>query len=117
MTASFYTIELSKDEEMIAQLLTRDAWNYFAGLISTRDLFHVKEIPLTPRRGVLTITTDPEVIHYYLCFADAYVEETLKLGWERERYAMASERFIAKLEHASGLIRGHITDLAHKVGS
>ena len=117
MTVSFYNIDLSKDEEIIAQLLTRDAWNYFAGFISKCDLFHVKEIPLTPRRGVLNITNDPEVLHYYLCFADAYVEETLKLGWERERYATASEKFIAKLEHASGLIRGHITYLAHKVGS
>ena len=85
--------------------------------LSTRDLFHVKEIPLAPRRGVLNITTDPEVIHYYLCFADAYSEEARKHGWDSVRYTTASEGLIAKLEAASGLVRGYSTGLAIKLGS
>jgi hypothetical protein len=116
MADSRYSIELSKDEETIAQLLTRDAWVYFANLISTRDLFHVKEVPLTPRRGMLHITTDQEVVHYYLCFADAYVEETRELGWDSDRYATASTGLIRKLEAASGLVRGESTDRVGESG-
>ena len=108
MRASFenLTVQLSSDEQVLAGLLTRDAWTYFSSLIGTESITHVKEIPLTPRRGVLEITSDPEVVHYYLCFADAYSDELAESGWDKDRCNSASESFIGKLESASGITRG-----------
>lgn len=100
------TIELTTDEQVLAGLLTRDAWAYFSGMIGTQSLTHVKEIPMTPRRGVMQITSDPDVVHYYLCFADAYTEELSKGGWAPERCETTSFSLISKLEKVSGLTRG-----------
>lgn len=100
------TIELTMDEQVLAGLLTRDAWAYFSGMIGTQSLTHVKEIPMTPRRGVMQITSDPDVVHYYLCFADAYSEELGECGWAPERFESASDSLISKLERVSGLTRG-----------
>jgi hypothetical protein len=102
------TIELTTDEQVLAGLLTRDAWTYFSSMIGTQNLSHVKDIPLTPRRGTLEITSDPDVLHYYLCFADAYSDELVKGGWDAHRCAAASSSLITKLESVSGLTRGEI---------
>jgi len=77
---SKYQIRLEKDEEKIAQLLTRDAWGYFSSLISNRELFHVKQIPMMPRQGELVLPTDEELVQYYLDYASAYTEELALLG-------------------------------------
>jgi hypothetical protein len=112
-----YIIPMTKDEEVLAGLLTRDAWTYFASFIARQELAQVKDIPLTPRRGVFEITTDPEVIQYYLCFADAYGEELEKEGWDAERYTVVSEAFIEKLERTSGLKRGEAASDIQNTGS
>lgn len=112
-----YIIPMTIDEQALAGLLTRDAWTYFASFISTQELAQVKDIPLTPRRGVFEITTDPEVIQYYLCFADAYRDELKKEGWDSERYTVVSEAFVEKLERASGLKRGEMCPDIQNTGS
>ena len=101
-----YSIELSKDEEKVAQLLTRDAWVYFTKLISQREIFHVKDVPMMPRRGLFTIACDEELLHYYLNFSTAYTDELTLLGWSKQQISAAVESFVIKLENATGLKRG-----------
>jgi hypothetical protein len=101
-----YLISLAPDEEKIAQLLTRDAWGYFGSLIASRDLFHVKDIPMMPRRGCLSIAPDEELIQYYIDFATAYSEELSLLGWDAQRAYAAADTFATKLEDVSGQVRG-----------
>jgi hypothetical protein len=101
-----FTVTLTKDEEKVAQLLTRDAWGYFGQLIASRDLFHVKDIPMMPRRGSLTLTADEELVQYYLDYAAAYHEELTTLGWDNDRINQAAEGFALKLEDVSGQVRG-----------
>jgi hypothetical protein len=103
---TIYQIPLENDEERIAQLLTRDAWSYFASLKSTREPFHIKEIPLIPRRGVLSINADEDLIQYYLDHAEAYTQELALLGWDAERVFVAADGFASKLESISGQLRG-----------
>jgi hypothetical protein len=110
-----YHIALEKDEEKIAQLLTRDAWGYFGSLISNRELFHVKDIPMMPRRGLLSVAADEELIQYYLDYAAAYTEELTLLGWEPERVACAANGFASKLESISGQLRGRDRRVAEKL--
>ncbi len=105
--SSYYSLNLSPDEEKIAQLLTRDAWGYFSALISSRELFHVKDIPLMPRRGSFSLSADGELIQYYLDFANAYGEELSLLGWDDKRVQAAAASFASKLEDISGQVRGH----------
>lgn len=106
MSSSRYSLTLSSDEEKIAQLLTRDAWGYFSSLISSRELLHVKDIPLMPRRGSFSLSPDEELIQYYLDFADAYVQELALFGWDEERTSSAADSFASKLEEISGQLRG-----------
>jgi hypothetical protein len=106
MTSPRYSLTLSPDEEKIAQLLTRDAWGYFSALISSRDLFHVKDIPLMPRRGLFSLPPDEELIQYYLDFAGAYAQELALYEWNEERVAAAADSFANKLEGVSGQVRG-----------
>ena len=101
-----YLIALTQDEEKIAQLLTRDAWGYFSALISHRELFHVKDIPMMPRQGTLAITPDEELIQYYLDFAIAYSEELSLYGWDAARAHSAADGLATKLEQISGQVRG-----------
>jgi hypothetical protein len=101
-----YLIALTQDEEKIAQLLTRDAWGYFSSLISHRELFHVKDIPMMPRKGTLAIAPDEELIQYYLDFAGAYNEELALYGWDAARAVDAANGFTTKLEEMSGQVRG-----------
>ena len=101
-----YLIALTQDEGKIAQLLTRDAWGYFSSLISHRELFHVKYIPMMPRQGTLAIAPDEELIQYYLDFAEAYHEELTLYGWDAARIYTAADGLSTKLEQASGQIRG-----------
>ena len=101
-----YLVTLSPDEEKIAQLLTRDAWGYFGSMIATRELFHVKDIPMMPRRGTFAIATDEELIQYYLDYAAAYSEELALVGWDAGRVAQAAHTFVCKLEEISGQVRG-----------
>ena len=106
MASARYELLLTPDEEKIAQLLTRDAWGYFSALISARELFHVKDIPLMPRRGVFSLAPDEELIQYYLDFAGAYPDELALYGWDRERVSDASRSFVGKLEEISGQTQG-----------
>jgi hypothetical protein len=101
-----YIIDLLPDEEKIAQILTRDAWGYFGSMIASRELFHVKDIPMMPRRGCLTITPDEELIQYYLDYAAAYSEELSLLGWDAQRACAAADGLATKLEDVSGQVRG-----------
>ena len=107
MTAPRYNLTLTPDEEKIAQLLTRDAWGFFSSLISSRELFHVKDIPMMPRRGAFSLVPDEELIQYYLDFAGAYTDELRLYGWEDPRTHDAAESFVVKLEQISGQRRGH----------
>jgi len=101
-----YSLELTSDEEKIAQLLTRDAWGYFSALISQREIFHVKEIPMMPRRGVFEITNDAEIIQYYMDAASNYTDELAMYEWTEERASAAAASFVSKLEQLTGLRRG-----------
>jgi hypothetical protein len=101
-----YSIELDKDEEKIGQVLTRDAWGYFSALISQREIFHVKEIPMMPRGGLFEIANDAELIQYYLDTAHCCAEELSLHGWDSERFEAAAAAFFDKLERATGLRRG-----------
>lgn len=109
MTSTRYELTLTPDEEKIAQLLTRDAWGYFSSLISSRELFHVKDIPLMPRRGTFSLPPDEELIQYYLDFAGAYTEELGLYGWDEQRVISAAHTFVDKLESVSGQVHGAIT--------
>lgn len=109
-----YVLSLLPDEEKIAQLLTRDAWGYFGSMIASRDLFHVKDIPMMPRRGSLSITPDEELIQYYLDYAGAYSEELSLLGWDAQRACAAADGFACKLEDISGQLRGRNRHLARQ---
>lgn len=110
MNTLSFCLQLSKEEERIAQLLTRDAWVYFSNLISQREIFHVKEIPMMPRQGFFEIANDAEMIQYYLDYADSYLNELSLAGWTEEQATNAVERFCAKLEEVSGLQRGMSLD-------
>jgi hypothetical protein len=109
-----YIIPLLPDEEKIAQLLTRDAWGFFGSMIASRELFHVKDIPMLPRRGTLAITPDEELIQYYLDFSGAYSEELSLLGWDAQRTCAAADGFASKLEDLSGQVRGRSRLLARQ---
>ena len=113
MNTLSYCLQLSKDQERIAQLLTRDAWVYFSSLISQREIFHVKDIPMMPRQGFFEIANDAEMIQYYLDFADSYVSELTAVGWTEEQAQSAADQFCEKLENITGLSRGMSLD---KVG-
>lgn len=102
MTAPRYNITLTPDEEKVAQLLTRDAWGYFSSLITSRDIFHIKDIPMMPRQGTFSLAADDELIQYYLDFAGAYAQELALYGWEAARVAAAAQSFVTKLEEATG---------------
>jgi|GEM_PF-2533049 len=106
MATTSFCIRLTKDEEKIAQLLTRDAWVYFSSLISTRDLFHVKEIPMMPRSGSMTIAADEELVQYYLDFSSAYEEELALSGWDSSRSNTVAQSFRVKLQDISGQVAG-----------
>jgi hypothetical protein len=82
-------------------------------MISQREVFHVKEIPMMPRRGSFEIANDAEMIQYYLDYADSYINELTLVGWTEEQAKSAAEDFCAKLEDVSGLRRGMSLD---KVG-
>jgi hypothetical protein len=109
MTSTRYELILTPDESKIAQLLTRDAWGYFSSLISSRELFHVKDIPLMPRRGTFSLPPDEELIQYYLDFAGAYAEELALYGWDERRAMGAANSFVEKLESVSGQVQGAMT--------
>jgi hypothetical protein len=113
MTLARYLINLTPDEEKIAQLLTRDAWGYFSSLIASRELFHVKDIPLMPRNGTFSLPADEELIQYYLDYAGAYTEELAVYEWEPQRVEAAVTQFVRQLETLSGQTRG----VQHKLGS
>lgn len=113
MNTLSFCLQLSKEEERIAQLLTRDAWVYFSNLISQREIFHVKEIPMMPRQGFFEIANDAEMIQYYLDYADSYLHELSLAGWTEEQAVSAAEHFCSKLEKITGLQRGMSLD---KVG-
>jgi len=100
-----YTLELEFDEERIAQLLTRDAWSYFASPTELAERFPVREVPTMPRNGVFIVPADPMIITYYLNFAGSYYEELKELGWPPRMYVEACERLLTKIETATGLKR------------
>jgi hypothetical protein len=110
MNTLSFCLQLSKEEERIAQLLTRDAWVYFSNLISQREIFHVKEIPMMPRQGFFEIANDAEMIQYYLDYADSYLNELSLSGWTEEQAKCAAEQFCAKIEKVTGLQRGMSLD-------
>ncbi len=106
MNTLSYCLQLSKEEERIAQLLTRDAWLHFSNLISQREIFHIKEIPMMPRQGFFEIANDAEMIQYYLDGADSYIHELTLAGWTEEQAKAAAEQFCVKMESITGLRRG-----------
>jgi hypothetical protein len=106
MNTLSYCVQLSREEERIAQMLTRDAWVYFSNLISQREIFHVKEIPMMPRQGFFEIANDAEMIQYYLDYADSYVDELATLGWQECDARKAADSLCQKLENITGLRRG-----------
>jgi len=105
MVLAKYLISLTKDEEVVTGLLSRDAWTFFNNSISPRELSLVKEIPLMPRRGTFSIAPDEELIQYYLDHAHLYDQELHLLGWEPLRISQASAGFVRKLEDISGQLR------------
>lgn len=107
MALAKYLISLTADEEKIAQLLTRDAWTFFTNMISAREVFRVKDIPIMPRQGTFSIAADEDLIQYYLDYASAYQVELSFLGWTPSRISAASNGFASKLEDISGQVRGN----------
>lgn len=105
MAIAKYLISLTKDEEIVARLLTRDAWTYFNDTGAAHELSLVKEIPLIPRRGTLAISADVDLIQYFLDYSKAYGEELRGLGLDSARIEQASEGFARKLEDISGQLR------------
>ena len=103
MSDQSFSIDLTPTEEKIAQMLTRDAWGYFSSQISHRDLFHIKEIPMMPRRGSFEIVNDAELLQYYLEFAHSYTNELGLLGWSEEQSTSAADSFVVTLQAATGV--------------
>jgi hypothetical protein len=99
------SIPVEFDEERIAQLLTRDAWSYFSSPTELTDRVPVRSIPPMPRGGRFEVPDDPQIISYYLTFAGSYFGELKALGWPPRMYTDACERFVSKLEHATGFKR------------
>lgn len=99
------SIPVEFDEERIAQLLTRDAWSYFSSPTELNNRVPVRAIPPMPRDGRFEIPGDPQILTYYLTFAGSYFDELKALGWPHKMYADACERFVSKLEQATGLKR------------
>ncbi|MEY4668529.1 MAG: hypothetical protein RL518_1228 [Pseudomonadota bacterium] len=96
---------LEPDEEKIAQLLTRDAWSYFASPTELPNRAPVRAIPGMPRAGRFELPDDPLIATYYLTFAGTYLDELRAMGWNRARYHDVCESFLAKIESATGLRR------------
>jgi hypothetical protein len=105
MPIAKYLISLTKDEEIVAQLLRRDAWTFFNDPGMLRELSLLKQIPLIPRRGTFAITADEDLIQYFLDYAQGYEEELSGLGWESARIERAGDGFARKLEDISGQLR------------
>lgn len=97
-----HSIELDFEEEKIAQLLTRDAWSYFSSPTELHDRTPVRAIPSMPRSGRFEVPQEPQLIWYYLTFAESYFEEVKYFGWTGRRYSDVCGRFVAKIEHATG---------------
>ena len=101
------TIKLTPSEERLAQLLTRDAWTYFSGLIAQREIFHVKDIPMMPRGGSIELPADLEVAQYYVDFAERYSQKMVTMyGFTPEDAKSAFEGFVGKIEGSTGVRRG-----------
>lgn len=98
-------IHLEFDEERIAQLLTRDAWSFFSSPTEYNDRHPVREIPPMPRDGYFRLPHDETIIAYYLNFAGTYYGELKELGWPPRMYHDACDRFLTKVERATGLRR------------
>jgi len=98
-------IALDPDEVKIAQLLTRDAWSYFASPTELANRAPVRTIPGMPRNGSFTLPKDPQIISYYLAFADTYMHELSSMGWAPRRFHDVCDSFLGKMERATGLHR------------
>jgi len=103
-----YLISLNQNEERLAQLLTRDAWTYFSELISKRQMFHVKDIPMMPRGGSLELPDDAEIAQYYVDFAHSYAEQLEIHEISTEVITETLESFVDKVERATGVRRGMV---------
>lgn len=101
-----YPIDLTAAEQKLAQLLTRDAWLYFSNLITQRENFHVPEIPMMPRTGMLMLPNDLEVAQYYIDSIDHYHDELLNLGWRQVDFDAVAGTFRIKIESATGIAKG-----------
>lgn len=101
-----YLISLNPQEERLAQLLTRDAWVYFSDLISRRQTFHVKDIPMMPRGGSLELPDDLEIAQYYVDQAICYQEELALYGIQGSEFEAAHDGLVDKVESATGVRRG-----------
>ena len=98
-------LALDPDEVKIAQLLTRDAWSYFASPTELANRAPVRTIPGMPRNGTFTLPKDPQIISYYLAFADTYMHELSSMGWAPRRFHDVCDSFLGKVECATGLHR------------
>lgn len=104
--ATTYTLHLDPAEERLAQLLTRDAWTYFSNLISKREIFHIKDVPMMPRGGILELPDDLEIAQYYADMAATYVPQLEMYGISAEEGQAACQTFVAKIEVKTGIRRG-----------
>jgi hypothetical protein len=93
---------LDPDEEKIAQLLTRDAWSYFSSPTELPNRVPVRSIPAMPRNGHFSLPDDPQIISYYLTFAETYLEELRHMGWNGRRFYDVCRSFVEKIEGATG---------------
>jgi hypothetical protein len=101
-----YRILLTPQEARLAQLLTRDAWLYFSNLISQREIFHVKDIPMMPRGGMLDLPEDLEIAQYYADEGSNYIEQLSLYGLTEEEALQTIESLAGKVEAATGIRRG-----------
>jgi hypothetical protein len=104
-----YEIHLTPIEERLGQILTRNAWTYFNDLISTREVFQVKEIPMMPRGGVLLLPQDLEIAQYYVDEAPAAAAQLTIYGYQDDEAEAAAVTFTEKVCAATGIHPG-LTD-------
>lgn len=100
-----YILHLDRDEENIAQLLTRDAWTRFRSQGRAKREDHRREIPPMPHSGVFEVPRSIEIVRYFLSASDTYYDELAAMGWEVPRFLRAKEGFLRKLERVSGVKR------------
>jgi hypothetical protein len=94
-------IAVDRDEEKIAQLLTRDAWRTLNARHVEQSPFSTAKIPRMPIGGYFEFIADSELLRYYLDQAEAYQAEMTGMGWGPKRYQAACRAFKKKVSAAA----------------